>query len=197
MTLDIERKNYPRVSDILSDYESRELRKIPLEILANAAERGSRIHNYCTGVAKNLWVPPIDKEALPYVESFQEWWRENVFQLSADSIRLYDDEKKFSGKFDMIVVLKSSKQLALIDLKTSATISKSWPIQLAAYKHLCERNHYEIEVVMNVQLKATGKIAKTIEYENLSQHWNIFQACLTGFDYFRRDSFIQEEVLHD
>ncbi len=89
----------------------------------------------------------------------------------------------------------------MIDIKTSANASKSWPVQLAAYKHLCEINGYEVETVYNIHLKKTksatfdedknilipSKVkAVEIPYEDLTKYWEIFASALSCYDYFDR-----------
>lgn len=177
---------YARVSDIISSCNSKEFDFVSLEALVNAQVRGERVHSYCVGYARERWLPPIEEECQPYFDSFKLWYDENVMQLCYAETRLYDDLLKITGRFDLIVVLKESKQITLVDLKSSASPSKSWPIQLAAYKYLLELNNYELDDVMNLQLMKNGKIAKARPPENLNASWDIFQCCVNAYDYFHR-----------
>lgn len=202
--LDFQRMLYVRVSDVISKQNFEELRSIPLETLANAAIRGTKVHDYCTTLVKGLWLPDIEEEYAPYVDAFMRWYDQNVFQTLYTNTRLYDDNKKFTGEFDMIVVLKESREIAMLDLKTSANVSRSWPIQLAAYKHLCELNGYEPDAFLNIHLKKTkpafyenteeGKVmitppvvkANPIRHDDLKPYWEIFSSALRCYDYFNR-----------
>jgi hypothetical protein len=180
---------YPRVSDIIGKQTYKEMQSIPIEVLANAQIRGTKVHEYCTGYVQGLWLPEIEEEYQPYFESFVKWYTENVQETLFICTRLYDDVKRFSGEFDMIVILKDSKEKALIDIKTSANVSKSWPIQLAAYKHLCGINDYHIESVYNIHLKKTkpGVVKPvSIKHADLTAAWGIFSSALDCFDYFDR-----------
>lgn len=208
--LELQRLTYPRVSEIIGTHIADELRSVPLDTLANACLRGTKLHAYCTAYLRGLWVPVIEEEYLHYFEAFKAWAEENVFQTLYTGVRLYDDERRFTGEFDIIAVLKDSKQIALIDLKTSCKESKSWPIQLAAYKHLCIHNGYEIETVFNLHLKKTkgavfeevnGKKvkaspekikAKRIDHEekDLVAYWEVFDSALSCYDYFKRKEAI-------
>ena len=108
---------------------------------------------------------------------------------------------KYSGEFDLIVKLKDSKRIAMIDIKTSANKSKSWPIQLAAYKHLCVFNDYPSDLYFNLHLKRSKKEGeetysikpKLVPYEDLNPYWEIFSSALTCYDYFHRKELKKEK----
>ncbi len=202
--LDILRISYPRVSDIISKQNEAELKAIPLEILVKASTRGTKIHEYCTTYMRNLWVMDIEPEYLPYFDAFRQWFREEVDHVVHTSVRLYDDVKRFTGEFDMIVKLKNSSAFSLIDIKTSSSPSKAWPIQLAAYVDLCRTNGYQVDRHFNLHLKrkkeavweeTEGKkvmisppqiAACLIEYKDISAPLDIFTSALKCYDYFSR-----------
>ena len=202
--LEFQRLTYVRVSDVIGKQTQEEMRAIPIDTLANACIRGTKVHDYCTTYVKGLWLPDIEMEYAPYVEAFINWYEKHVFQTLYTNTRLYDDKSRFTGEFDMIVVLKESKEVAMIDLKTSANVSRSWPIQLAAYKHLCELNGYQVNTYINVHLKKTKSAVfdtvgdektmvspptvKSIEirHEDLNPYWRIFTSALSCYDYFNR-----------
>jgi hypothetical protein len=202
--LDFQRLTYVRVSDVIGKQTQEEMRAIPLDTLANACIRGTKVHDYCTTYVKGLWLPDIEMEYTPYVDAFIRWYEEHVFQTLYTNTRLYDDNARFTGEFDMIVVLKESKEIAMLDLKTAATVSRSWPIQLAAYKHLCELNGYQPDAYLNIHLKKTKAaiydmvedektmisppIVKAVEirHEDLKPYWEIFSSALKCYDFFNR-----------
>ncbi len=182
------RLTYPRVSDIIGKQTREEMQSIPLDVLANAALRGTRIHEYASSHLQGLWIPEIETEYQPYTESFKIWADENIDRVLVMDKRLYDDVQCFSGQFDMIVILKSSKKTALIDLKTSHSVSKSWPIQLAAYKHLCEINGHHIDSVYNLHLKKSSLNIKSVRIpyteKDITSAWEIFSSALRCYKYF-------------
>lgn len=194
---------YPRVSDIIGKQNHDELRSVPLETLANACIRGQKVHDYCSAWMKHLWVTEIEPEYEPYFNAFTRWASDNIAEEISASQRLYDDSRRFTGEFDMIVKLKSG-EIALLDIKTSATRSKAWPLQLAAYSHLCGLNGYEFDTAYNIHLKKTQAAifdvkegekvlvsppvvkATEVKYENLNDYWEIFSSALNCYDYFDR-----------
>ena len=203
MDLEEKRALYPRVSDIIGKQNCNELKSVPIDVLANACIRGEKIHRYCTAFLNNLWVDDIEPEYVPYFEAFQDWAQKNVSCAYHSNVRLYDDVKRFTGEFDLIVKLHDGR-LALLDIKTSCNKSKTWPVQLAAYGHLCEQNGYKFDVVYNVHLKKTKSAefeekegekilisppqVKTcpIEYIEMKPFWEIFSSALKCYDYFDR-----------
>lgn len=202
--LQLNRLTYPRVSEIIAVHTAAAMRAIPIDCLANASIRGTAVHQYCTAFMKNLFLPEIEEEYQPYVGAFVVWANENVVSIIDTSKRLYDDEMKFSGEFDAVVILKDSDQPILLDIKTSCLPSKTWPIQLAAYKHLCEKNGMKIDRIMNLHLKKSKKVsteeiegqkvkvsvpivcAKEIRHEDITSAWEIFSSALRCYDYFER-----------
>ncbi len=202
--LDIERLNYVRVSTIIGKQTAEEMAAIPSDVLANAAYRGTKVHDYCTTYVKGLWLPVMEAEYEPFVQTFIEWYDQKVKKLLFTNTRLYDDEKKITGEFDMIVELKENNRIAMLDLKTSANVSRSWPVQLAAYKHLCELNGFHPDIYYNIHLKKTKSATyelkegiktmvtppkvKSVEipHGDLTASWEIFSSALTCYNFFNR-----------
>lgn len=156
MSETVNRATYPRVSDILSPWSADSFKNISVEILQNAAERGTAVHAFCTGFIRDDFLPQPKEEVSAYVESFKQWWGElkHPFLLLSER-RLYDDQKMFSGQAD--IIYEENHKVYLADIKTSASFSPMWPIQLAAYCHLAFLHGYEIAgaKIVHVRCKKT------------------------------------------
>ncbi len=196
------RAKYPRVSEIIR-VQNQELRNIPIEIVKAAAERGTKVHGYCTAHARSLWVgDEIEPEYKPYVDAFIGWYDENVIEIVESEFRLYDDNKIFTGEIDMLVKMKDNT-ITLVDIKTSHTRSRTWGLQLAAYLHLCDiSTKYDICRVINLHLKKTfsavyetneqGTVmikppivkADVIDYKDLSTEFDLFESALKCYHFF-------------
>jgi len=203
-SLEAKRFFYPRVSEIISKQNQNELRSIPIETLVNASIRGKAVHSYCTTYMRKLFMPEIEPAYLPYVDAFIYWFDRNVVKVLDTSRRFYDDTLKFSGEFDAVVILKDSDLPTLIDIKATAAKSKTWPLQLAAYRHLCQLNNFTVHRAMNIHLKvktpgqydekegqkvlvsAPVVIPKEVPCDDLTGAWNIFSSALACYDYFDR-----------
>jgi hypothetical protein len=187
-----ERSKYTRVTEILDILTFKDRLAIPPEVLSNAADRGTKIHAYCAAILQDAWLPDIELEYEPYVNEFIKWKDENLEKLVSVGSRLYDDNLRFSGEYDFIAILKGDKEPVLIDIKTAAKPSKSWPVQLAAYKHLCDINGLKVSQTYNLHLKKkklTADViysAEFIPYEDSKPFWGIFASALSCYDYFER-----------
>jgi len=194
---DLEEKRllYPRVTEIIGKQNEAEMRAIPLEMLANATLRGTAVHQYCAAWLKKLWIPEVRPEYAPYFSAFTDWASSHIEAVLHTDQRLYDDSMRFSGEFDMIVQIGGKK--ILLDLKTSSAPSKTWPLQLSAYAHLCKLNGYEFDECWILHLKKDYRKREEVEalpsiranvvtYQDLSSFWDIFSSSLTCYDYFHR-----------
>ncbi len=178
---------YPRVSDIIGMQNERNMRSIPLENLLNAQIRGTKLHAYCTADVSGLLLPTIEPEYQIYMDAWTGWRSSNLSQLVASGERLYDDELCFSGEFDMLARLVGSEKTCLLDLKFTSKPSITWPVQLAAYKHLCLLNGLLVEehYIVHIKKNTKGEIeAKSIEYPDLRPYWDLFQSALICYNYF-------------
>lgn len=176
----------PRVSEILDIWSRDQLQAIDPKVLENACIRGTEVHAYCTAYAKKLWTEEAPEEYQGYVESFKLWWEENVQELVWAEERLYDKELLFSGKFDMVVRLKGEEHLTLLDLKTSASYQKDWPVKLSAYLHLLNLNQRDVQHALSVRLKKDGKKPCVKDFGDCNPYYRVFLSALSCYDYFIR-----------
>lgn len=181
---DAMKMNYPRVSNIICPYSRFDYENISLETMANACERGSKVHAICNSLIQGYFVPNIDAECQPYVDSFIQWMKEKNRKFIYGEKRFYDDELKFSGQVDLVV--EEDGEMVLYDLKTSASYSNKWPIQGFAYSHLLKANDISIDRIAIVQLRKTGKKPKIYELEDLEEYEKVFRELLDLYDYFLR-----------
>ncbi len=177
---------HPRVSDILSPYSSIGLAHVPKDILEHAAKRGTAIHTYATAYARGDFVPTINEEYEPYFNSFVKWYDENVEKLIFSETRLYHEQLKYCGKPDLVVNLKGSKDNILIDIKTSASIYQTYPVQLAAYMDLLNVNNLHCQRGIILKLKKEGKIARDYDYGDCNPYYRIFLFSLELYNHFLR-----------
>lgn len=209
------RMSYPRVSDIIGKQTASQMKTIPIDKLTNASLRGIHVHQYCTTYLEKLFMPDIEPEYVPYVNVFTEWAAKTIQRVIMTCQRLYDDDLKFSGEFDAIVILKDSPIPTLIDIKATCTSSKAWPLQLAAYEHLCKKNNIHIGRAMNIHIKKITKkkieeiqgkkvpvsipvlCAKELPQPDFNASWEIFSNSLACYNYFdRKESKEESECSH-
>lgn len=170
--------NYLRVTQILYPFSG--LEKIDSEVVANAAQRGSRVHKICESIISGLGEFGVDEETWGYVESFKKWWT-NAPEVISMEERFFDEEHKITGQVDLIC--KMDEGLVIIDLKTSARPSKTWPLQGSAYAYLAKRHGYDIKKIFFLHLNKHGKEPKLIEYPITEM---FFLEVLRVYNYFYR-----------
>lgn len=153
------RENYTRVTNILYPFSG--LDKIDPEIVAHAAERGTKVHRICEGIMLGLGELGVDDETRGYVESFKKWWERGHDVIMMEK-RFWDDELMITGQVDLII--NTPEGLAIVDLKTSSKPSPTWEVQGNAYAYLARKAQHDIKKIFFLHLNKTGKEPKIYEY---------------------------------
>jgi CRISPR/Cas system-associated exonuclease Cas4 (RecB family) len=170
------RENYLRVTHMLWPFSG--LQSIDADIVAHAAERGTRVHKVCEGIVKGLGEVGVDDEIWGYVESFKKWWALGHKVVLIEN-RFWDDELKITGQIDFM--LDTPEGLVVADLKTSSQPSKTWPVQASAYAYLAKNSGYDVKKALFIHLNKHGKEPKIYEYPiNIS----FFFAVLSVYKHF-------------
>lgn len=173
---------FTRVTEVLQLYNS--YASVDPRVLHYAADRGTRVHRYCELHALGEYYPTPDEEISGYVNSFTQWYDAMVDKVLSLELRIYDELLRITGQLDMIAILKNDSKPTIVDFKTPATTSKTWQIQLAAYKYLAEREGLEIDRRIALKLLKTGEIAQVIEYTNHKEDFEIFKGILQAHRFF-------------
>lgn len=153
------RENYTRVTNVLYPFSG--LEKLDADVVAYAAQRGTKVHKICEGIIEGLGEHGVDDETWGYVESFKKWWEKGHDVVSMEQ-RFWDDENELTGQVDLI--LNTPEGLAIVDLKTSSRPSKTWEAQGSAYAYLAKKAGYDIKKIFFLHLNKHGKEAKLFEY---------------------------------
>ena len=170
------RENYLRVTHMLWPFSG--LQAIDPDVVANAAERGTKVHKICEGIMQGLGEIGVDDETWGYVESFKKWWSQG-HKIALVEQRFYDDELAITGQIDMMI--ETEDGLVIADLKTSSQPSKTWPVQASAYAYLARQSGLDVKKTLFIHLNKHGKEPKLYEYPiNIS----FFFAVLSVFKHF-------------
>ena len=157
------------------------------EVLRAASERGTLVHGL---IAEHLDgdFPGIPWAVLGYFLAATKFL-ENVEETGLYEQRLTSDVHQFTGQLDLVCRMRGDDSWTLVDWKTSALISKSWPLQLAAYAHLVRANNFQFNItrLMAVQLRKDGTF-KVNEYTNEHYNFNLFLNVLAAYKYFRPET---------
>jgi hypothetical protein len=177
----MERDDYFHVTEVLGPYAYAGM--IDPSVLRSAGIRGTRVHemvnNYLTCIPEDVW----DAELEPYLDSFKKWYKKvQCKAVLHRELTLFDDEFCLQGTLDGIYEMQDG-ELILVDYKTSAAPSKTWGLQLSAYKYMYELAHPDKKIsrLQVIHLQKTGEEATVIEYE---ESLGIFKTCLLLYKYF-------------
>ena len=86
-----------------------------------------------------------------------------------------------TGQVDMII--ETPKGAVILDLKTSAKESKTWPLQGSAYAYMARKAGYDIRGIQFLHLNKFGTEPNLIEYED---NFDLFKKCFDVYQYFYR-----------
>ncbi len=171
-----ENDGFTRVTHILYPFSG--LDKIDANIVAHAAERGTKVHKICEGIIEGLGELGVEEETKGYVESFKQWWTLG-HDIIAMEKRFWCQQMKITGQVDLII--NTPNGAAIVDLKTSSKPSKTWAAQGAAYAYLAKKAGYDIKKIYFLHLNKQGKAPKIYEYPIDD---NFFFAIYIVWEYF-------------
>ena len=169
------------VTQVLSPYV--DFSKAKPEDVEAGGIRGTDVHRLSFGIARGLWCP-IPPEYEGYIQSFQKVL-EVVDKIVAIEPELVDEDLGFVGHPDFIWQMRGVSGLTIPDLKTSTNEGPTWCGQMAAYKHLAIKHHYDVKQVISVRLQADGKRPRIKEYTDSARDLQAFLGALTAYRYFK------------
>lgn len=153
------RENYTRVTSVLYPFSG--LDRINPDVVAYAADRGTRVHKTCEAIIEGLGEIGVDDETRGYIESFKLWW-EKGHDVVAMEKRFWCDDLQLTGQVDLI--LNTPDGMAIVDLKTSSRPSTTWPAQGSAYAYLARKEGFPIKKVYFLHLNKVGREPRIYEY---------------------------------
>lgn len=84
-----------------------------------------------------------------------------------------------TGQVDMII--EGSDGAIILDLKTSAKPSKTWPLQGSAYAYMARQSGYDIKGIHFLHLNKHGGDPHLYVYDD---HFELFSKCLDVYKHF-------------
>jgi len=175
---------YLRVTEVLQPFST--LGDIDPQTLANAADRGTRVHAYCEAHALGLFVEEYADDCKNYVECFKKWFDEMVVNVLHAEVRLNSPTYRISGACDLMVILKGDTCATLVDIKTPASAQMSWQLQTAAYQLLSEEVlHIRPERRICLMLPKTGDRVTIKEYMDHDRDQELYIKALELYRFFK------------
>ena len=158
---------------------------VPPDRLEFACQRGSDFHRLAALHAQKLWIDEVPESCAGFFRSFTTWFDEFVEEVVLVEQPLIHPTLHYRGTPDIILRIKGDSVLTLPDWKTPLALSKSWRLQLAAYRELARVNGYPVERVASLQPRPDGSRAKFQGYtKSLTPDFAIFLSGLNWWKFF-------------
>jgi hypothetical protein len=178
MAKEIIKPGYNRVSEILGRFN--DFGEIDPQVLQNAANRGTRVHNAITERIEIGTASGLKETDIPYFNSWKEWYEGDLCsgvpkKLINCETRLYDEKRFLTGEIDAIYVENGVNHL--VDWKTSSAENKLvWPLQAAGYLQLIRLNGLcdVSNTVYFIKLCKHAKSCKICKYDISEFHFRVF-----------------------
>jgi len=131
------------------------------DVLEAKAILGQRVDAYCSYLDTGLKLnKPPDAEALPYVEAYLLFCRENRFRLRWTDKVVISKAYRYAGTLDCAGYLRASDKpddLFVIDRKCVVTVTAATALQTAGYAiALAEQENTKVKRRAALQLKPDG-----------------------------------------
>lgn len=165
---------HDRVTAVLSPFSG--LNRVPPAILANAQDRGTKVHEYFESFCENIW-QVVPSEYQGYITSLEQWTKDKKF-LDKPS-RWYCDELLLSGECDGLYPNETG--YTLFDIKTPLKESKTWKLQGSAYSYLGKKAGFKITKIEFIKLSKDGSAPEIFTYE---EDFDSFKKCLDVYRMF-------------
>lgn len=118
--------------------------------LRNAMQFGTRVHDAAKRVATGR--PVKDSDLRPYAKAVEDFLEAHVAKIVKVEHELVSHWKKYGGTLDLYCELKDGSR-AVIDWKTTASLTREHGLQVAAYSFLCQGEKLEVDRRIAVRLK--------------------------------------------
>ena len=124
-----------RVTKIIGGIFPFPIEHIPEGVLKASQDFGNAVHKMCELYLKGtLKIATLDPILVNYLEQFMKWIDDTKFEFMGFEEKLVSKKYNFSGTPD--IYGKYRKRLAIVDLKTTSTLSKTLGLQLSGYELL-------------------------------------------------------------
>jgi len=147
------RKDYFRVTEALSAIHTglNEFRERGGEhaefVIAEKGFYGTQVHSLCDAYNKSRIakapMPEIEEDklfpdAIKTYHRYIEWVKKNVVRIMKSELTVYNDEYRYWGHLDQVMLMKGDGLPSVIDLKTPLQASPTWDPQIEAYRRAYE-----------------------------------------------------------
>lgn len=154
-----------------------------------AGIRGTAVHKYCEMInnGERVNISQIPEDISRYVEGYLLFLSQEKYIVEASEMRVFSGTKRFAGTMDILAKDRKGK-LCVMDIKTSAVVSPTTALQLAAYE-ACYREMNKVPAskkIGRVCIWLTGDGKYELIHYNDPNDWNVFVCHLVVSNWRRK-----------
>ena len=173
------------VTEVLSLYA--DFAAIRPEVLENAADRGTRVHDIIAEILQDQWIPKIPEDCRGYIASFKHFQKSMLHKTEYVEKEALSTVDGLVGHLDFVGYLKDKPDArTILDWKTPVGLSHLWEAQLNAYARLAQSEGFPAERIGVLQLHPKGNPPKLTWYEKSPRILEAYLCALTAYRYFIR-----------
>lgn len=174
-------KQIPSVTGIMRPLSGAYYRTVNDDILANAANRGTAVHEAAENYIK-FGIVDIDDECKGYFLGFKDWFVQRKPEPIATELKFYHKILRYGGTADLLCNLDGG--LSLVDYKTTSEISRMLVrVQLEAYRQALKSHGIKVEDKIALGLKKDGTYSEQRFALIDMEAWECFAALRTVCTY--------------
>ena len=173
----------PSVSEIMRPLSTAEYGTIDENILAQAAERGSSVHEAIENYIK-FEIEDCDPAYQAYFDAFLSWKARYGVEIVASETAVYHKAFMYAGTVDILCMIKDA--LWLVDIKTTAKLNRMLTdVQLTAYNQALASHNVKTDHKAVLLLKKDGSVLFE-PVDDDPKPWATFGALLTVYGHIQR-----------
>ncbi len=156
-------KFYARVTEVLQPFA--DFSHIPYSVLSNKQRIGTNVHD---AIHEDILgdFPILEDDERGYFESYKIWEEAIRPKYIQTECRYYNDEKMITGQIDGLVWIQGEEYPVLVDYKTSASESATWPLQGHIYHWMVSHSGTILAPrILFLKLDKKGSAPKVYNYQ--------------------------------
>lgn len=155
---------------------------------------GTATHKVCEKInlLEKVNVSALSEDVRPYVEGYHKFYESGKYSIVASEMRVFSTKYRFAGTLDILAKNKKG-QYAIMDIKTSAMVSPTAMLQMAAYGQALEEmgitdeHGKPIKIKERVVIWLTGDGEYELVYYKDPGDWNTFLCHLVVHNWKRKN----------
>ena len=173
----------PSVTALMEPLTRQVYGTVDSDVLANAAERGTSVHDSCENYAL-FGIEDVEQGYEGYFEAFRAWWNEKKPEILGTEKKVYHKILGYAGTSDLLCLING--QVTLVDYKTTAQVnSMLHMVQLEAYARAWESQGVTIDDRMILHIQKNGKY-REYHYPKNAECWSVVTSLVTIKNYINK-----------